>query len=79
MANQHYQRKKANVITATGLASLISTFLTNPLEVAKLNYQYMPLACPYYPHPSMFLTMKATGSLSLALVLALVFKVLFRV
>ena len=43
-------RGNLQVLASAVSASLISTTLLNPLEVAKLNMQYFPLACPHYPH-----------------------------
>jgi hypothetical protein len=55
MSTHKYCRSGENVYIGTAMASLISTTVTNPIEVAKLNYQYMPLQCPYFPHRSTFL------------------------
>lgn len=49
---EKYTRKNEEVLIASILSSLISTFITNPVEVLKLNYQYFPLSCKFYPHRS---------------------------
>lgn len=51
----NYTRNKEQIFYASVLSSFISTFVTNPVEVAKLNYQYFPLSCKYYPHQSTFI------------------------
>ena len=40
------------MLFASALASTASTVVSNPLEVAKLNMQFFPLSCQYYPHQS---------------------------
>ncbi len=50
--NQKITRKKEQILLASILSSVVSTALTNPLEVAKLNFQFFPLNCKFYPHPS---------------------------
>jgi hypothetical protein len=46
------QRTKKNILIASTFSSIVSTLVTNPIEVAKLNLQYYPLNCPQYPHSS---------------------------
>lgn len=45
MAYQENYRKKSTIFYASAISSIISTILTNPIEVAKLNLQYSPVAC----------------------------------
>ena len=52
MSNRNNNRTKGQVFAASTVAAIISTSLTNPIQVVKLNLQYFPLACPFYPHPS---------------------------
>jgi hypothetical protein len=47
-----YTRSQEQIFIASVVSSVTSTFITNPVEVAKLNLQYFPLNCKYYPHPS---------------------------
>ena len=51
MNKDHSHRPYGQVFAAATAAAIISTSVTNPIEVVKLNLQYFPLACPYYPHP----------------------------
>jgi len=53
--DQETTRKKTQIFFGSSLASVISTLITNPVEVAKLNVQYFPLGCPQYPHQSISL------------------------
>lgn len=50
MSDQENYRKKNNIFIASAGSSIISTIITNPIEVAKLNIQFYPAACPQYPH-----------------------------
>ena len=63
MTSYPCERTSESVIIATSISSIVSTFITNPLEVAKLNYQYLPLTCPYYPHQSLTWLIKIISSL----------------
>jgi hypothetical protein len=45
MVYQEKQRKKSTIFFASAISSIISTIITNPIEVAKLNLQYSPAAC----------------------------------
>lgn len=42
-------RHPVSILIASTLSSLLSTVITNPLEVWKLNKQYLPMVCPQYP------------------------------
>ena len=48
--DQKITRKKDQILQASILSSVISTAITNPIEVAKLNFQFFPLSCRFYPH-----------------------------
>ena len=52
MNKPEYTRKSSTVLAASALASIVSTAISNPIEVAKLNLQFFPLSCQYYPHQS---------------------------
>lgn len=43
MNNQQLKRTPGQVFAATAVAAVISTSITNPIEVAKLNLQFFPL------------------------------------
>ncbi len=65
IAQLKYTRSQEQIFIASALSSVVSTFITNPLEVAKLNLQYFPLNCKYYPHQSTHGSTQATLSFSL--------------
>jgi hypothetical protein len=48
--DREYTRNKGHIMLASSISSVLSTFITNPIEVAKLNHQYFPVSCPQYPH-----------------------------
>jgi hypothetical protein len=52
MSDKQYSRTGTQVLYASAIGSVISTIVSNPIEVAKLNLQFFPLICPQYPHPS---------------------------
>lgn len=45
MIDQENYRKKSNIFIASATGSIISTVITNPIEVAKLQIQYYPVTC----------------------------------
>lgn len=45
-------RNQYSIFLSSAFSSIISTLVTNPIEVAKTNIQYYPLNCQYYPHSS---------------------------
>ncbi len=49
-ADKH--RSKSSILISSTFGSIISTLITNPIEVAKTNIQYYPLSCQYHPHSS---------------------------
>ena len=71
--HQHY-RTKGQVFAATTVAAVISTSITNPIEVVKLNLQYFPLACPYYPHPCIYFLIQHIANFLPVIAIALVSK-----
>lgn len=50
-------RNQYSIFLSSAFSSIISTLVTNPIEVAKTNVQFYPLNCPSYPHPSTFLSL----------------------
>ena len=44
------QRHPFLIFLSSTTASLLSTVVTNPLEIMKLNRQYIPITCPQYPN-----------------------------
>ena len=46
------QRNQYSILLSSGFSSIISTLVTNPIEVAKTNIQYYPLNWQYHPHQS---------------------------
>ena len=61
-ADEH--RNQYAIFLSSGLSSIISTLITNPIEVAKTNIQYYPTTCQYYPHQSTFVLIKALDNWS---------------
>jgi hypothetical protein len=49
MIDQENYRKKSNIFIASAAGSIVSTLITNPIEVAKLQIQYYPVPCSQ-PH-----------------------------
>lgn len=43
-------RHPLSILAASIMSSLMSTVITNPLEIWKLNKQYLPMVCPQYPN-----------------------------
>lgn len=46
------KRSQLYIFIASTISCTFTMTVCNPLEVAKLKYQYSPVGCPQYPHPS---------------------------
>lgn len=78
MYSDHH-RNQYSIFLSSAFSSIISTLVTNPIEVAKTNIQYYPLNCPYYPHKSTISFIQNLFNLSNAVALIFLFKALSKV
>lgn len=78
MYSDHH-RNQYSIFLSSAFSSIISTLVTNPIEVAKTNIQYYPLNCPYYPHKSNISFIQSSFNLSNAAALIFLFKVRSKV
>lgn len=67
-------RNQYSILISSGFSSIISTLITNPIEVAKTNMQYYPLSCQHYPHQSLSLFIQVLNNSLHAAVLPSQFK-----
>jgi hypothetical protein len=64
MIDQENYRKKNNIFIASATGSIMSTLITNPIEVAKLQIQYYPVACSQTHYSSTNMCSKGFRTLS---------------